>query len=164
MKIIIAGSRTLKLNDYDFVELNLVNIISKEQYIREVPNSRLEIVSGNASSGADYLGELFAKKYNLSLKLFPAEWTNMEPPVVVGKNFYGEYNKLAGTKRNLQMAEYARESRRGILIAFDANEDKKNSGTKDMIKIAKKNWLKVYHIKCQDQNEIKIKVYNGEII
>jgi hypothetical protein len=159
LPIIIAGSRTLKVADYDFVKKICFDIISKEQYEREVPNKELVIVSGKAQ-GADYLGERFAREYALTIKEFPAQWNDMTPPVVKGTSYYGEYNKLAGAKRNLQMAQYAKESRQGILIAFDAQEGKSSSGTKDMIKIARKNWLKVYHVKCEDRDNVKIKIYN----
>jgi len=149
------------VKDYVFVKKTLVDIISKEQYNLEIPNNELEIVSGNASKGADWLGEKFAREHNLSLKLFPADWKNMTPPVIIGHNTYGEYNKLAGTNRNKQMSNYIREGNNNIVIAFDAEESKTKTGTKDMIKISKKAGFKVYHIKCTNREKIKIKIYNN---
>lgn len=162
MHIIIAGSRTLEVKDYSFVKETLTNIIAKEQYMREIPNKELEIVSGNASTGADHLGENFAKKNNLALKLFPADWNDMSPPCIVGNNYYGEYNKMAGTKRNQQMADYLVEKGTGIWIAFDAEEKNPKTGTKDMIRISKKAGIKTYHVKCENREKLKIKVYNGD--
>lgn len=159
LRIIIAGSR--KLEGYELFEKMCVDIISKEQYEREIDNKRLEIVSGNNAMGADYYGELLSKKYlQREATLFPADWNDMNPPVIIGNNFYGEYNKLAGTNRNQKMAKYVLDGGAGILIAFDAEESKPRTGTKDMIKIAKKAKIKTYHIKCENKNNIRIKIYN----
>ena len=100
-KLIIAGTRTF--NDYqllrDYTDKLLVNI--KEP---------IEIVSGHAR-GADALGERYAMEKGYALKIFPAEWD--------------VYGKLAGFRRNVQMAEYA-----DALLAF---HDGESSGTKHMI-------------------------------
>lgn len=169
MKILICGSRSMEIKNRDFVFNTLDDIVSKEQYFtdKKVPNILLEVVSGNNPKGADYLGELWAKKNNLKLTLFPAEWNNEKPkkpenwgntPICVWKpNFYGGYNSLAGYIRNQEMANYCIGE---ICIGFDAEEKKGSTGTRDMIKRAKKAWLKVYHIKCHDLENIKIKIYN----
>jgi len=94
MRILICGSQ--KFEDYAFLEKMCIDIIAKHQYDYIIPNKDLEIVSGHAPRGGDYLGEKWAKKNNLTLKLFPADWNNMSPPVIVGSNYYGAYNKLAG--------------------------------------------------------------------
>lgn len=116
-RIIIAGSR--QFNDYhkmltelDNLGIHLINSIDP-----------IEIVSGHAS-GADTLGERFAKAYHYPLKIFPAEWD--------------KYGKAAGPIRNEQMAKYAAESDRGMLIAFPIGESR---GTKNMIKLAKQYGL-----------------------
>lgn len=118
-RIIIAGSR--KFNDYkkmltvlDDLGIHLINSIDP-----------VEIISGHAP-GADSLGERFAKVYNYPLKLFPADWN--------------KYGKAAGPIRNEQMARYAAEADRGMLIAFPIGESK---GTKNMIKLAKQYGLEV---------------------
>lgn len=167
MKILICGSRSLDIKNKDFVFKMLESIVSKEQYARIIPNKNLEIVSGNNSKGVDYLGELWAKSHSLNLILFPAEWTNEKPkkpdnwgdtPRCIWKqDFYGGYNSLAGYLRNQEMANYCRGE---ITIAFDAEENKGNTGTRDMIKRAKKQWMKVYHIKCADLEKVEIKIYN----
>ena len=118
-RVIIAGSR--KFNDYnkmltelDNLGIHLINSIDP-----------IEIVSGHAF-GADTLGEKFAKAYNYPLRIFPANWD--------------KYGKAAGPIRNEQMAKYAAEADRGMLIAFPIGESK---GTRNMIKLAKQYGLEV---------------------
>lgn len=86
MKLIIAGSRTIKL-DYD--ELRT---ILKEKLGNDWMFIVSEIVSGNAA-GVDESGDDFAKNAYIKLTRFPAQWV--------------KYGKSAGPRRNLQMAEYA---------------------------------------------------------
>lgn len=118
-RVIIAGSRNF--NDYDKmlkvldeIGIHLINTIDK-----------IEIVSGHAR-GADSLGERFAKSYGYPLKIFPANWD--------------KYGKAAGAIRNEQMAKYASEADRGILVAFPLDESR---GTRNMIKLAKQYGLEV---------------------
>lgn len=118
-RIIIAGSR--QFNDYkkmlktlDELGVHLINTIDT-----------VEIISGHAS-GADALGEKFAKAYNYPLKIFPADWK--------------KYGKAAGPIRNEQMAKYAAEADRGVLIAFPIGESK---GTRNMIKLAQQYELEI---------------------
>lgn len=161
LRIIISGSRNLK--GYEFFERICLDIISKEQYDREIDNKQIEIVSGNNPGGADHYGEKFSEKW-LAKKatLFPADWNDMSPPVVVGNGFYGTYNKLAGNKRNTKMANYLLSGESGVVIAFDAEESKKKTGTRDMITISRKYGFKTYHIKCYDQHNVETKIYNGD--
>lgn len=82
MKCIIAGGRDYKPSKKDAETIEqLISI-----------HGITEIVSGGCS-GADAFGEHVAKKLNLSLKIFPADWAR--------------YGKSAGPIRNKQMAEYA---------------------------------------------------------
>ena len=93
---------------------------TKEKY--HVPEKigldQFEIVSGHAA-GADALGEKFAKKNNIKLTVFPADWK--------------KYGKSAGPIRNSQMAKYASDGI-GILIAF---WNEKSKGTQHMINVAR---------------------------
>lgn len=121
-RVIIAGSR--KYNDYyrmleelDNLGIHLINTIDP-----------IEIVSGHAP-GADTLGERFAKAYGYPLKIFPADWD--------------KYGKAAGPIRNEQMAKYAAEADRGMLIAFPIGESR---GTNNMIKLAKHYSLEIHVI------------------
>jgi hypothetical protein len=116
MRVIIAGGRNF--NNYKKLALECGKILFpfKEQ---------IEIVSGGAS-GADSLGEKFAKDFRYSVKRFPADWD--------------KFGKGAGFIRNEQMAIYASLDN-GVLIAF---WDGKSKGTAGMIKIAKTYNLKVF--------------------
>lgn len=113
MHIIIAGCRYF--NDYSKVEKEVMNYIGP--FIGKID---IEIISGGAT-GADALGERFAKEHNLSLKIIPADWKT--------------YGRSAGPRRNEQMARIA-----GTLIAF---WDGKSRGTKNMIDTARKLGLRV---------------------
>ena len=113
MKTIIAGCRTFK--DFDLLK-------SKVNYHRNT-HIITEIVSGRAE-GADYLGEQYAKEYNIPLKLFPADWKT--------------HGRAAGPIRNKQMADYA-----DSLIAV---WDGKSKGTKNMIQTMNKLMKPVYII------------------
>jgi len=84
MKLIIAGSRHLYVT-YDQLADFLTEKLGCWTHVTE-------IVSGGAR-GIDASGEDFAKRYELKLTTFPAEWY--------------KYGKSAGPKRNFQMAKYA---------------------------------------------------------
>ena len=100
-KVIIAGCRDYE--DYNTVKAYADRMLSN---ITE----EIQIVSGGAS-GADAMGERYAKEKGYSLKRFPADWD--------------KYGRSAGPKRNRQMAQYA-----DALIAF---WDGVSRGTKNMI-------------------------------
>lgn len=130
-RIIIAGSRTF--NDYnkmltvlDSIGIHLIATIDQ-----------IEIISGHAS-GADALGEKFAKAFGYSLKIFPAEWD--------------KYGKAAGPIRNEQMAKYAADSDRGILVAFPIGTSR---GTKNMINAARQYGLDICIVEENDHDNIK---------
>ena len=110
MKVIIAGGRDF--NNYELLREKCDIILSNQQ--------ELVIVSGRVS-GADSLGERYAKEKGYEMELFPADWK--------------KYGKSAGYVRNSEMAEVAES-----LIAF---WDGKSRGTKNMIDIAKNKGLKV---------------------
>lgn len=95
-KYIIAGSR-------EFTDFELMEKVLKEFEISE-------IVCGGAR-GADLLGKMYGEKYNIPVKMFPANWD--------------KFGNKAGPIRNIEMAEYA-----DALIAF---WDGKSTGTKHMI-------------------------------
>ena len=99
MNIVVAGGR-------DFTNTN----VAFNRLAQHVMNKDT-IVSGHAS-GADKLGELFARSHNLELKLFPADWE--------------KYGKSAGPIRNRKMAKIA-----DLVIVF---WDLESRGTKSMIK------------------------------
>lgn len=104
MKLIVAGSR--EFGNYQLLSKHLDEINSKYDIT--------EIVSGTAS-GADSLGELYAKEHNIPIKRFPANWN--------------KYGRSAGYIRNKDMAHYA-----DACICFWMNKSK---GTGHMINLAK---------------------------
>ena len=114
MKIVIAGCRDFA--DYD---------VAKEFILRclEETEGKITIISGGCS-GADALGERFAKEYGLKTEIFPADWKT--------------FGRSAGPIRNKQMANEC-----DMLIAF---WDYKSKGTANMIHEAKKQ-NKIIHIK-----------------
>ena len=116
-KLIIAGSRDF--DDYELLKNSAIDFLDD--------HDEVEIVSGTAR-GADQLGERLAEDFGFSVKQFPAKWRP-----------YGVFDKAAGYKRNIDMAEYAH-----ALIAF---WDGKSKGTKHMIYEAKKRGLQVRVVK-----------------
>ncbi len=107
-RVIIAGCRDY--NNYEeakvYIDFCLSNIRKENNII---------IVSGGAS-GADALGERYAKENGLEIERHPADWRT--------------YGKSAGPRRNKQMAEIS-----DYVICF---WNGKSKGTRSMIGYAKK--------------------------
>ena len=114
MKVIICGGRNF--TDYQYLNA----------YVKMVPPwiEITEVVSGHAD-GADTLGEQWATKNNIPLKIFPADWERL--------------GRRAGPIRNIEMSKYAEGC-----IAFWDGESK---GTKHMIDTAIKAGLWTYVIR-----------------
>ena len=106
-RVVIAGCRDY--NNYDearqYIDFCLSNIRKEHDIV---------IISGGAS-GADAIGERYAKENEFEIERHPADWET--------------YGKSAGPRRNKQMAEVS-----DFVICF---WDKKSKGTKSMIKYAK---------------------------
>lgn len=83
MKLLVAGSRDLNPN---------LCCDAVEQVVEFMGWTPTSVVSGKASRGADLGGELYAKKRNLPVLEFPADWD-------------GPHKKTAGFVRNGEMAE-----------------------------------------------------------
>lgn len=109
MITIIAGGRNI--TEYKYVDVAC----------KKAPWIITEVVSGMAR-GVDTLGEEWARKHNIPIKQFPANWD--------------KYGRRAGPIRNEQMGDYA-----NALIAV---WDGKSRGTKHMINYATKKGLKVF--------------------
>ena len=105
MKCVIAGSRGI--DNYELLDQAFTSCVWSGKI--------QEIVSGRAK-GVDKLGEELARKRNLKLAIFPAEWD--------------KYGKSAGYKRNEVMAKY---TDMGIILW-----DGKSRGTKHMIDLLRK--------------------------
>lgn len=155
LRIIIAGSRFFE--DYNLFESTMfkvlfhlnkeypqynILVINKEERLFKINPCNLEIISGMAK-GADTLAVRFANKYNLALKEFPADWSNLNVlPCRVITNSYGSYNALAGYKRNRDMAVYASsDDAFGVLVLF---WDGKSKGSKNMKSQAVAFGLEIY--------------------
>lgn len=133
MKTIIAGSRGC----HDFSE------VCKAIELSGFGDEISEIVSGGAL-GVDQLGEKFARKFQVPLKVFLADWKG--------------FGKSAGMVRNRQMADYA-----DALIAIRLNN---SAGTTNMIQEAKKRKLKVFvhDIEFKEPKEKKAKKEDERVI
>jgi hypothetical protein len=109
MKVIIAGSRTF--SDYKMLVEACDALLQRE--------AEVIVLSGKAS-GADTLGERYARERGYAVEEHPAEWER--------------HGRKAGYLRNRDMAEAA-----DALIAFwDGN----STGTRMMISLAKAQGLK----------------------
>lgn len=106
MRVIVAGGRNY--NDYDNVKANL------DRLFKNLNKEKLIIVSGGAT-GADAMGERYAKENGYKLEKFPADWSR--------------WGNAAGPIRNREMAQVA-----NACVCF---HDGKSRGTADMIKVAK---------------------------
>lgn len=113
-----------------------------------------EEVCGMAD-GADLYGREIAERMHLKITEFPADWNMNKPefehdPKKIKYNKYNfAYNSLAGINRNRRMAEYVKG--RGICIALPGG-----SGTKNMIKQAKKNDIPVYKWSIEQKEFVKL--------
>lgn len=116
MKVIIAGSRNIKL--YQTV-VDGINLAIKEWGI--VTEDIHEVISGGAI-GPDQFGEQWAKLNGIPIVILAASWQLQ--------------GKAAGPIRNQEMA-----NRADALIAI---WDGKSRGTRDMINKANRRGLKVY--------------------
>ena len=115
--VIVAGSRSFKgIDASKYLTRKLDKVLGT--LITDV-----EIVSGHCPTGADALGEDYAKLRGLPLKTFPADWDNPK------------LGRSAGFVRNNQMASYA-----DALVAF---WDGESPGTDHMIKISRIKGLQV---------------------
>ncbi len=107
-RVVIAGCRDY--DNYDeakkYIDFCLCDLVRENEIV---------IVSGCAS-GADAIGERYAKENGFEVEKYPADWET--------------YGRSAGPRRNKQMAEVA-----DLVICF---WDEKSKGTKSMIDYAKK--------------------------
>ena len=99
-KVVVAGGR--EFNNYQLLEEKLDHLLQNK-----LPH--VQIVSGHAT-GADTLGEAYAKQRGLSVVTFPADWKT--------------HGKAAGPIRNRQMAHYAD----AVVVFWDG----KSRGTQNM--------------------------------
>jgi len=128
MKVAIIGSRSFE--NYELLKFKLLPYKA----------SITEIVSGGAS-GADKLAEIYAKANNIPVKVFEADWENLdaEPCKIKTRQDGSSYNVLAGFNRNTKIVQRA-----DFIICF---WDGQSTGTRDSLKKAhgfKKDILIIY--------------------
>lgn len=128
MRIIIAGSRTVTEHE-----------VKKALKCCPWIGFATVIVSGNAK-GADEYGEKWAKKNNLELTRFPADWE--------------KHGKRAGPLRNKMMAENAE----GLLAVWDGS----SRGTLSMIDMATSYGLRIAIFRT-DKNIIEERLPSGRL-
>lgn len=114
MKLIIAGTRNSQIFDKGIVE----------RAMEASPFVPHEIVSGHAS-GIDHYGEEWARAHDVPIRAFPADWQ--------------KHGLKAGPIRNAEMAKYA-----DALLAIPHPNPNRRTGTKDMIRKAKRQGLRVF--------------------
>ena len=107
-RVVIAGCR------------NYTNYEEAKQYIdfciSNIRQGNNIIILSGCASGADAIGERYAKENGFKVEKYPADWEI--------------YGKSAGPRRNKQMAEAS-----DYVICF---WDGKSSGTRSMLELAKK--------------------------
>jgi hypothetical protein len=118
MKIIIAGSRSC--TEYETVRQAIIQSRAWKMYGKEI-----EIISGTAK-GVDQLGEEFARRNDLLVHRFQADWD--------------AHGKAAGHIRNRAMGDFAKEHEGALIAIWDG----KSRGTKGMIDYAKQIGLDVF--------------------
>lgn len=83
------------------------------------------IVIEGGARGADTLGKDIMESLGFTVNTMEADWKDMSEPCRIKVNQYGEYNALAGFKRNSEMIELATHA-----IGF---WDSESGGTYDAI-------------------------------
>lgn len=134
MKTIIAGSRSIKCQDFVNVAIEMSGF------------QITEVVSGTAK-GVDRLGEEWAYQNRIPIKPFKPDWNDIShPDAKVRRNRYGSYDANAGKRRNKEMAHYA-----DALIAV---WDGESGGTKHMFEYAMEQGLNVKIFIITEHGEI----------
>jgi hypothetical protein len=140
MKVIIAGSRTLR------VSFNFINSILIMNGIHH--SDIKEIVSGKEPDGIDNCGELFAARIGVPVAPFKADWYRYGPDQVW---------KQAGPVRNGEMAEYV--GPQGVcLLIWDGN----SRGSYSMREEAIRNGLLLIEIVIRPVKKTDLKRVLGE--
>ena len=134
MRVIIAGGRTF--NSVDVMNkgtATLIKAIRKDASLREYHNTPISCVVSGTAYGADYMGELHAKRNGIPIVQYKPNWS-------VGKS--------AGFIRNAKMANNA-----DALLAF---WDGVSRGTKHMIDLATSRKLPTIVIKYDRPPESRL--------
>ena len=107
-KIGIIGTRKRDSNkDFELCEKAFLSIYEEGD----------ELVSGGCHYGGDKFCEIIASRYNIPIKIYPAEWD--------------KYGKRAGFIRNTYIAQDS-----DVIIALLPNDGSHSNGTEDTIRKA----------------------------
>lgn len=138
-RVIIAGSR-------EFTDQTRLNKVCRWIFkTARIPVSGTTIISGTCR-GTDKMGEEYAREEGMAVARFPADWSR--------------YGKMAGPRRNGEMARYAiKKGCNGVLIAFLRADSR---GTKNMIDTAVKMKLETYVVKYEEKIIEKYNYTKGE--
>ena len=123
-RMLIAGSRDFQ--DYRLLCAYLDEITAGIQ-------GEIEVISGQAS-GADTLGERYAREHGLKVRRFPARWDQL--------------GRSAGVARNRQMIDYIRQESPIAVFFWDGS----SRGTLDTIRRAEKAGIDTRIINYQEEN------------
>jgi hypothetical protein len=119
MRVIVCGGRNYADKNHVFDVLTKFNI--KYSFVL--------LIEGGAT-GADRLSRQWALENSINHITYDAQWKDFSDPCIKGHGRYGEYNKLAGSKRNQKMLD---EGKPDLVLAFPGG-----TGTADMVRRAQK--------------------------
>ena len=133
MKVIIAGSRMF--DDYELAEERLDFFFSHRHPTEVISGGcsdskgRLTFIreDGTKVYGADGIGEKWASRRGIPVKIFLADWD--------------KYGNSAGPIRNTQMGQYCTPHEDGAVVFWN----RRSTGSGDMVRKAKK-----YHLKLRE--------------
>lgn len=112
MKVLVCGGRDYE--DYD----TLKTVLSALQ----VTKGQFTCIIHGAATGADAMAETYAKRHEIRVQWFPAEW--------------GKHGRAAGPIRNRTMLEAAKPD---LVVAFPGGKE-----TANMVKQAKAAGVEVF--------------------
>ena len=142
MRILVTGGR--EYHNYDALSEALYNVLpptTDDPATWLAPDDTV-IIHGGAR-GADTLADQWAIANHVAFEQYKPDWTDMSQPCVVKYNNSGQYNALAGFKRNQRMID---EGKPDIVLACIGGR-----GTADMIKRAKDAGIPVVHVEPLDE-------------
>lgn len=122
MRLLITGGRK---------NFDTLTIVSSLESINNWTPIKL-LIHGDAK-GCDSICKMWAKSMNIPDLAFPADWANLESPCVLCYHSQGNYNALAGIKRNENMIV---EGKPDAYFAFYGGK-----GTDDMVKRCIKHFI-----------------------
>lgn len=130
MKVLVCGGR-----DY----ADKAKVFEVLDYIHQ-NRGAVKLVIHGAASGADKLGEEWAKARGIEPDPYPALWDWLDAPgAVIKRTRTGKpYNALAGPQRNTKMLTHGKPD---CVVAFPGGD-----GTANMIEQARNSGIRVFEV------------------